>query len=1350
MDPLGNAVVVGDTSSANFPTTANAYQATYVGGTDAFVTRLNSTGTAFTYSSYLGGSGSDIAYNVTLDNAGKIYLTGETASPNFALTGNALKTTRSGNTDAFVSIIDPGASGAASLVYSTYLGGSKNQEAGLGIGVDAGGRVYVAGQTDSSDFSVTAGAYQTTSPSKANAFLVVIDPLASASNGLIYGTYFGGDKDDNADNGVYSNGKFYVAGDTLSSSGIATAGGNDTSYGGSGNTDAFVGIFSIAPTATATSGALPYVENAGVRILDAGFTASDPGVANLAGATIQITGNYVNGEDLLAFTNTNPWGITGTWNAASGTLALVGSSSVASYQAAVRSVTYQNTSENPSTAARSVTIVVSDGVLSSAPATRQITVTSVNDPPVNTAPPGTQSTSEDTPLVFSLANGNQIAIGDVDAGTGAVQVSLTVTGGNLTLAQTAGLTFVTGNGTGNTAMTFTGELSSVNAALNGLRFDPAADFNGGASLQIVTNDQGNTGSGGALPAMTTVVINVVAVNDAPVTSVPGPQSTPQNIDLVFSSTKGNAITISDVDAGAGILTVTLTPVNGTLTPGPMGGLASVAVDGSGNFILSGTLAALNTALNGLVFHPTSGFSGSASVQIDADDHGYTGIGAAGVSTSTVAIVVSADIAPIVTTSVSGLFYTENAPATVVDPGLTVTDPDSSQLQHAVVRIAANYVIGEDKLNFTNQAGIIGSWDAASGTLILNGAASAAAYQTALRSITYQNLSDDPSTAARSVWFVVNDGIADGAIASSAIAIVAVNDAPVNTAPAAQSVDEDTGLLFSAANGNAISIADADASNSLIQVVLTAVNGTLSLAQTTGLTIGAGGDGTGTMTLDGSIDDINAALNGLRFDPVPDYNGAASVQIATSDLGNSGSGGAQLATASVGVTVAPVNDAPQGTDHIVSTLEDTVYTFAAVDFGFGDAQDNPSNQFLAVQITTLPGAGSLFDSGIAVAAGQFISVTDIAGDKLQFVPWANGNGAGYASFTFQVQDDGGTASGGVNLDPTPRTMTIDVAAVNDSPQIAPPSAQTTNEGTALVFSTANGNAWAIDNVDAGGNPMQVTLSVTHGTLALGGTAGLTFSTGSGSGNVSMTFSGTLADLDAALDGLTYTPTAYYNGGAALIVGVDDLGNSGSGGPLSILLSQAITITPANSAPSGADKTVTMLEDGTYTFAVSDFGFSDAHDTPSNNLLAVQIVAPPGAGTLTNNGVAVIAGDFVTVADIGTGKLVFTPGANANGIGYANFTFQVQDDGGITNGGVDLDARCAHHDHCCHLGKRRTRRGRQHREHAGRHAIYVRRGRLRLHRSQSTPRRTPAGGDDHDPSRSGQSDQQRCDGDARARA
>ena len=1266
VDALGNAVVVGDTLSSNLPTTANAFQAVYGGKTDAFVTKLNSAGTAFTYSSYLGGNGIDIAYNLALDNAGKIYLTGQTSSTNFALSGNALKATLSGKTDAFVTIIDPGVSGAASLVYSTYLGGTKNAESGRGIGVDAGGRVYVAGQTDSNNFPVTTGAYKTTNPSGADAFLVVIDPLASASSGLTYGTYFGGSKDDYGNAGVYSNGKFYIAGDTLSTSGIATAGSNDTSYGGSGNTDAFAAIFNLAPTVAASSGALAYVENNGARVLHAGFTASDPGIANLAGATLQMMGGYAAGEDLLAFVNSNSWGITGKWNAASGTLALAGSSSVSNYQAAVRSVTYQNTSENPSPTTRSVTIVVNDGVLSSLLATRQITVTPVNDPPVNSVP-GAQSTNEDTPLVFSSGNGNQIVIGDLDAGTGAVQVTLSVGVGKLTLTQTTGLTFVTGNGTGNSAMTFTGALANVNAAMNGLRFDPAADFNGGASLQIVINDQGNTGSGGSLTATSTVAIDVVAINDAPVNSPPGPQSTQTDIALVFSSANGNAISISDVDAGAGIIKVTLTPVNGALTLGPAAGLASVSIDGTGTLVLSGTLTGLNQALEGLKFDPTAGFSGGASLQIVTDDQGNTGIGATPASTNTVFISVTSEAAPTITTSGAVLGYAENAPATAVDPALMVSDPDSAQLQYAVVRIAVNYVSGEDVLDFTDQAGIMGSWDAATGTLTLTGSADTTDYQTALRSITYQNLSDDPSTATRSVWFVANDAVADSAIASTAIAVTAANDAPVNIVPAAQSVDEDTGLVFSAANGNAISIADPDAGNNVIQVVLSAANGTLSLAQISGLTVGSGADGTSTMTLAGTIDDINAALNGLRFDAIPDYNGAASVQIATSDLGSSGIGGPQLATDSVDVTVVAVSDAPQGADHTVGTAEDTAYTFVISDFGFGDAHDSPTNQLVAVRITTLLGSGSLVNAGVVVTPGQQISVADIQDGKLQFVPWANENGAGYASFTFQVRDDGNSAN---DLDPTARTMSIDVAAVDDSPQITAPSPQTTNEDIPLVFSTANGNAWTVDDIDADGSAVQVTLSVTNGTLALGGTAGLTFSNGRGTGDASMTFSGTLAELDAALDGLTYTPTAFYNGSAALMVGVDDLGNTGSGGPLGVLLSEAITITPVSSAPQGADQSVTVLEDGTYTFAVSDFGFSDAHDTPSNNLLGVQISAQHGAG-LTDNGVALTAGQMVSVADISAGKLRFTPAANDNGAGYASFAFEVRDDGGIANGGVDMD-------------------------------------------------------------------------------
>ena len=105
-----------------------------------------------------------------------------------------------------------------------------------------------------------------------------------------------------------------------------------------------------------------------------------------------------------------------------------------------------------------------------------------------------------------------------------------------------------------------------------------------------------------------------------------------------------------------------------------------------------------------------------------------------------------------------------------------------------------------------------------------------------------------------------------------------------------------------------------------------------------------------------------------------------------------------------------------------------YVFAVADFGYSDPLDTPSNNFLAVEIMTIPAAGSLQDNGSAVAARQFISVSDINSGKLVFIPAPNGVGTAYASFTFQVEDDGGTLNGGANLDPYAKTMTINVGQI----------------------------------------------------------------------------------------------------------------------------------------------------------------------------------------------------------------------------------------------------------------------------------------------------------------------------------
>ena len=129
--------------------------------------------------------------------------------------------------------------------------------------------------------------------------------------------------------------------------------------------------------------------------------------------------------------------------------------------------------------------------------------------PVN-AVPAAQTVNEDTALVFSTANGNAITVSDADAGTtNAMQVTLSVTNGALTLGGVSGLSFSAG-ANGSATMTFTGTIASINTALNGLRFDPTADFNGSAVLTLNTNDQGNSGTGGARSDNDTVAITVNA------------------------------------------------------------------------------------------------------------------------------------------------------------------------------------------------------------------------------------------------------------------------------------------------------------------------------------------------------------------------------------------------------------------------------------------------------------------------------------------------------------------------------------------------------------------------------------------------------------------------------------------------------------------------------------------------------------------------------------------------------------------------------------------------------------------------------------------------------------------------
>jgi hypothetical protein len=245
----GNAYVTGSTGSVDFPI-AGGVQSAEGGDFDAFVAKLDPTGTALVYSTYLGGNGFDRATGIALDGSGNAYVTGTTSSNNFPITTGALQTSfgdgicgTSFCSDAFVTKLD--ASGAT-LVYSTYLGGS-NADSGQGIAVDDAGSAYVTGSTQSGDFP-TASPLQAVEGGNGDAF---VSKLQSNGSGLIYSTFLGGtDSDFGQAIAVNSTGQATVVGFTFSTD-FPTVGPLQSSNAGSA--DAFVATLNAAGSALAYS-----------------------------------------------------------------------------------------------------------------------------------------------------------------------------------------------------------------------------------------------------------------------------------------------------------------------------------------------------------------------------------------------------------------------------------------------------------------------------------------------------------------------------------------------------------------------------------------------------------------------------------------------------------------------------------------------------------------------------------------------------------------------------------------------------------------------------------------------------------------------------------------------------------------------------------------------------------------------------------------------------------------------------------------------------------------------------------------------------------------------------------------
>ncbi|WP_188699539.1 Ig-like domain-containing protein, partial [Sphingomonas prati] len=890
--------------------------------------------------------------------------------------------------------------------------------------------------------------------------------------------------------------------------------------------------------------------------------------------------------------------------------------------------------------------VVSDGRGGTATATVAVTVTAVDDAPVNTVP-GAQITAEDAPIVFSNANGNVIAIVDVE---GAPQtVTLSVTNGSLTLGSLAGLTFSQGDGTADSTMTFVGSLAAINQALQGLTYAPLADFNGTAQITLRTVD-----SSTAQSDTDTIAITVTPVADIANDSVTTAEDTPIAINVFGNDSFENAARMITAVDGVTIIA---------------GGAAVAVANGS---------VSLNAA-GQLVFAPTANYNGTTSFTYRVTSNGttetanatvvVTAVNDAPVALGTLPARTNVDAASVTFGTIGAFSDVDNAALTYSTTGLpagltidAVTGVISGTINRSAsqpngglytVVVTARDAAGATATQsfgwtITNPAPVAANDSASTSedtsvtiavlandtdpdgdplTVVAASAANGAVTINANGTLTYTPNANFNGTDA--ISYTISDGQGGSSSATVAITIAAVNDAPiaVGTLPARSNPDAATVSIATAAGFN-----DVD-------------NATLTYSATglpAGLTINAA-----TGVISGTIDRSASQANGGNYAVVVTARDAAGL------------------TATQGFAWTVTNPAPLAVNDTASTSEDTPVTIAVL------ANDNdPDGDPLTV---------------VSASAANGVVVINANG-TLTYTPNANYNGAD--TITYTISDgQGGTRSA---------TVAVTIVAMDDAPTpvgtlparsnadaaivsvataggfadvddatltytaIGLPSGLTINEATGVISGTINRSA---SQVVGGVYSVVVTARDAGGLTATQGFTWTITNPAPVAANDSATTDEDVPVMIAVLandtdpDGdpltvvsasatrgsvvinangtLTYTPSADYNGSDTIAYVISDA--QGGTSTATVLVS----IAARNDAPTAVNDTGTVNEDTTATIVV----LANDSDRDGDPLTVITAAAANGTVTINPNG-------------------TLTYRANANFSGSDTITYTISDGQGGT--------------------------------------------------------------------------------------
>lgn len=749
-----------------------------------------------------------------------------------------------------------------------------------------------------------------------------------------------------------------------------------------------------APVISGVDNIAAFVEDSsGAVTIDSAVTISDVDSTQLNQATVSVTGNFSSGEDLLVYSTVN--GITGSYNGGTGVLTLSGTATLAQYEQALESVQYNNTSDTPSTAIRTVAMVVRDTTnVSSVADTTTLTVTATNDPPVISGVDATPTYTEgDLATVIDgsisvtdpdTANCDQATI-DLSTGYQSAEDELAYAGSVPGIVAGA---FNTTTGT----LTLSGAATCSNYA-TALEFVTYVNNSQNPSTAIRTVNFQVRDASSALSNVDFATITVAATSTPPtISAVDNVANYTENGSAV---TIDNAVTISDPDSTN--LNQATVSITGNFSAGEddlvystINGITGSYNSTTGVLTLTGatTLANYEGALETVQYRNTSDNPSTSTRTISVvvrDDSNVSSTA----DTTTLTITAVNDN-PVISAVDNVANYTENGAPAVVDPAITIADVDSTQLNQATVSITGNFSSGEDALVYSTINGIAGSYNGGSGVLTLSGTATLAQYEQALETVAYQNSSDNPSTATRTLSFVVRDTANAGSVAdTTTITIAAVNDNPVISA--VDNIANYTENSAAVTIDSTITITDVD-STQLNQATVS-ITGNFSSGEdalvysTINGIVGSYNAGTGVLTLAGTatLAQYEQALETVAYQNSSEDPGTATrtVSFAVRDS----AGGSAADTTTVAVTAA--NDAP-----------------IANDDQFSVAVNSTNNELDVLPNDTDIDTGdtlTLLSVGTPSNGGTVVIGAPCAANTLCYTPLADFTGIN--TFTYTVQDSG---------------------------------------------------------------------------------------------------------------------------------------------------------------------------------------------------------------------------------------------------------------------------------------------------------------------------------------------------------